>query len=94
MPKVWELLDEASTLIYTGLHDKARLVLEEIIFRDPQNVEAWRMYIHTYSRAEDLKKLKKKVNVVWRTLVKENDYLDANRKHIMLLIEGRMVGTK
>jgi hypothetical protein len=90
MAKVWELLDKAYFLINAGYIYQARFIIDQIIARDPQNIEAWEVYIGTFDAAADLEELKDAVESIWNAKVLEKDYLNANRRYILRRINERI----
>jgi len=90
MAKVWELLDKAYLLVNAGYLRQAQLIVDRIISRDPQNIEAWDILIRTYSTVSDLEELKRGVDVIWISRVRGNDYLNANRRYILRRINERI----
>jgi hypothetical protein len=90
MAKIWELLDKAYVLINTGHINQARFIIEQILSRDPQNIEAWEVYIGTFDSASDLERLKDSVDSIWESQVREKDYLNANRKYILRRLDERI----
>lgn len=91
MAKVWELLDKAYLLINAGHVSQARFIVEQIISRDPQNIEAWAVYIGTFDTDSELENLKDVVESIWESRVQEKDYLNANRRYILRRIDERIV---
>ena len=87
MARIWELLDKAYLLINAGHIYQARFILDQIISRDPQNIEAWEVYINTYDSAHDLENLKGVVESIWESGVRDMDYLNANRRYILRRID-------
>jgi hypothetical protein len=90
MARVWELLDKAYLLVNAGYFRQARLIVDRIIARDPQNIEAWDVLIRTYSTAPDLEELKRGVDMIWKSRVRGKDYLNANRRYILRRINERI----
>lgn len=90
MAKIWELLDKAYILINAGYVYQARFIIDQIIARDPQNIEAWEVYIGTFDAPSDLEELKDSVESIWSTRVQEKDYLNANRRYILRRINERI----
>lgn len=90
MAKVWELLDKAYFLINAGHVYQARFIIDQIIARDPQNIEAWDVYIGTFDTPSDLEQLKDSVESIWNARVLEKDYLNANRRYILRRINDRI----
>ena len=90
MARVWELLDKAYLLINAGYPNQARAIINQILTRDPQNIEAWEVYINTCETSSDLEQLKDAVESIWRSKVRGRDYLNANRRYIMRKINERI----
>ena len=90
MARVWELLDKAYLLINAGYPYQARKIIKRILARDPQNIEAWDVYINTYNSAADLESLKESVQVIWKSKVRGKDYLNANLRYILRRINKRI----
>jgi hypothetical protein len=90
MAKAWELLDKTYLLINAGFNDQARQIVRQVISRDPQNIEAWEIYIGTIDKSVDLEKLKEVVDIMWESGARENDYLEANRNYILRRIDERI----
>ena len=90
MARAWELLDKAYVLINAGYPYQARTIINQIIARDPQNIEAWEVYISTYTTASDLENLKGAVETIWKSHVRGGDYLNANRRYILRRIDERI----
>ena len=90
MARVWELLDKAYLLVNAGYLHQAQLIVERIITRDPQNIEAWDILIRTYNTIPDLEELKGGVDVIWKSRVRGKDYLNANRRYILRRINERI----
>ena len=90
MARVWELLDKAYLLLDAGYPNQARAILNQILARDPQNIEAWEVYINTCETTSDLEQLKNVVELTWRSKVRGKDYLNANRRYIMRRINERI----
>ena len=90
MAKTWELLDKVYLLINTGHIYQARSIINQIIARDPQNIEAWDVYIGTFNTIDDLEELKDAVESIWECRVQEGDYLNANRRYILRRIDDRI----
>lgn len=90
MARVWELLDKAYLLINAGYPYEARTIINQILARDPQNIEAWEVYITTCTTSSDLEKLKDAVDSLWRSKVRGKDYLNANRRYILRRINDRI----
>jgi len=90
MARAWELLDKAYLLINAGYPNQARAILNQILARDPQNIEAWEVYINTCETSLDLEKLKDAVELIWRSKVRGKDYLNANHRYIMRRINERI----
>jgi len=92
MARVWELLDKAYLLINAGYPHQAREILNQILARDPQNIEAWEVYISTFTTTSDLEKLKDAVELIWKSKVRGKDFLNANRRYILRRIDDRISG--
>lgn len=90
MARSWELLDKAYLLINAGYVYQARSIIDQIIAREPQNIEAWDVYISTFESASDLEELKELVESIWKSRVQEGDYLNANRRYILRRINDRI----
>lgn len=90
MARVWELLDKAYLLIDAGYPHQARTILNQILARDPQNIEAWEVYITTCTTTSDLENLKDAVDSIWKSKVRGKDYLNANRRYVLRRIEDRI----
>jgi len=90
MARVWELLDKAYLLINAGYLYQAQTIIKQILARDPQNIEAWEVYITTCTTASDLENLKDAVETIWKSSVQGKDYLNANRRYILRRIEERI----
>lgn len=90
MARVWELLDKAYLLINAGYPYRARTIVNQILTRDPQNIEAWDVYINTYTTTSDLENLKDMVELLWKSKVRGKDYLNANRSYILRRINERI----
>lgn len=90
MARVWELLDKAYLLINAGYFSQARTIINQILAQDPQNIEAWDVYISTFTTASDLENLKYAVESIWKSRVRGNDYLNANRRYILRRINERI----
>ena len=90
MAKVWELIDKAYMLSNAGYMHQARSIVNRIIARDPQNVEAWDICINTYDSVSDLEDLKRAVKAIWASRVRGKDYLNANRRYILRRINQRI----
>ena len=90
MARVWELLDKAYLLINAGYPHQARTIINQILARDPQNIEAWEVYITTCNTTTDLESLKEAVELIWRSKVRGGDYLNANRRYILRRINERI----
>lgn len=90
MARVWELIDKAYLLFNAGYMYQARSIVDRIIARDPQNVEAWDICINTYDSASDLEGLKGAVEAIWESRVRGKDYLNANRRYILRRINQRI----
>ena len=90
MATVWKLLDKAYILINEGYLYQARFIIDQIIARDPQNIEAWEVYIGTFDKSSDLEQLKDAVESIWEAGVREKDYLNANRRYILRRINERI----
>jgi Tfp pilus assembly protein PilF len=90
MARVWELLDKAYLLINAGYPHQARAIINQILARDPQNIEAWEVYITTCSTTTDLESLKEAVELIWRSKVRGGDYLNAKRRYILRRINERI----
>jgi hypothetical protein len=90
MARVWDLLDKAYLLVNAGYMSQARSIINQIIARDPQNIEAWEVYIGTFSTSSDLERLKGTVESIWESRVRGGDYLNANRRHILRRINERI----
>ena len=90
MPKTWEIFDKANLLIKAGYANQARTLIEEIILREPQNIEAWEMYICMFNDRSELENLKKKIFRIWKSCVRDKDYLMANRTYILRYLDKRI----
>lgn len=90
MARAWELLDKAYLLINAGYPRQARSIINQILTRDPQNIEAWEVYIATYNTPADLESLKEAVESIWKSKVRGGDYLNANRRYILRRINERI----
>ena len=90
MAKAWELLDKAYILINTGYMPQARFIINQIITHNPQNIEAWELYISTIESASELEQLTHSVESIWESGVQDNDFLDANRRYILRRINERL----
>jgi Tfp pilus assembly protein PilF len=90
MARAWELLDKAYLLINAGYLNQARTIINQVIAHDPQNIEAWEVYIRTYTNASELENLKGAVESIWNSRVRGGDYLNANRRYILRRIEERI----
>ena len=90
MARVWELLDKAYLLLNAGYPHQARAIINQILVRDPQNIEAWDVYITTYNTVPDLESLREAVESIWKSKVKGRDYLNANRRYILRRINERI----
>lgn len=90
MARVWELIDKAYLLINAGYPYRARTIINKILMHDPQNIEAWDIYISTYDSASDLEALKDSVESIWISKVRGKDYLNANRRYILRRINEKI----
>lgn len=90
MARIWELLDKVYLLINAGHVRQARIVIEQILSRDPQNIEAWGIYIDTFDTNHELENLKVVLQTVWESYVQDKDYLNANRRYILRRINERI----
>jgi hypothetical protein len=90
MAKSWELLDKAYTLVNAGYVPQAQFIIHTIITHNPQNIEAWELYISTIDEASELEELKDSVESLWASGVRAKDYLDANRRFILRRINERI----
>jgi len=90
MARAWELIDKAYLLFNAGYMYQARSIVDRIIARDPQNVEAWDICINTYESLSELEGLKGAVGAIWETRVQGKDYLNANRRYILRRINERI----
>ena len=90
MTKAWELLDKTYLLINAGFNDQAQQIVGQVISRDPQNIEAWEIYIGTFTNSDELENLKDSVDAIWESGARENDYLEANRNYILRRINERI----
>lgn len=90
MARVWELIDKAYLLFNAGYMFQARSIVNRIIARDPQNIEAWDICINTFDAVSDLEELKGAVETVWDSRVQGKDYLNANRRYILRRINERI----
>jgi hypothetical protein len=90
MAKAWELLDKAYTLVNAGYVSQAQYIIHKIITHNPQNIEAWELYISTVDTTSELEQLKGSVESIWDAGAQEMDYLDANRRYILRRIDDRI----
>ena len=90
MARVWDLLDKAYLLIDAGYFNQARKIIKQILMHDPQNVQAWDVYISTYNSIADLEELKESVQLIWRSKVRGKDYLNANLRYVLRRINERI----
>lgn len=90
MARAWELLDKAYALINAGYLNQARAIINQVIARDPQNIEAWEVYIKTYTNVSELENLKGSVESIWSSRVQGGDFLNANRRYILRRIDERI----
>jgi len=90
MARVWELLDKAYLLINAGYPYRARTIINKILALDPQNIEAWDVYISTYNSISDLEALKDSVETIWVSKVRGKDFLNANRRYILRRINEKI----
>jgi len=90
MARVWELLDKAYVLINAGYPYRARVIINKILALDPQNIEAWDVYISTFDSASDLETLKDSVETIWVSKVRGKDFLNANRRYILRRINEKI----
>jgi len=90
MTKSWELLDKAYILINTGHVPQAQFVINQIISHNPQNIEAWELYISTIETVSELQQLTHFVESIWDAGAQDNDFLDANRRYILRRINQRI----
>jgi len=90
MARVWELLDKAYLLINAGYPHRARVIINKILALDPQNIEAWDVYISTFDSASDLETLKDSVETIWVSKVRGKDFLNANRRYILRRINEKI----
>ena len=89
MSKLWEMLDKAYEHIRGNSYEEARDILEEVLFTDPQNVDAWAAYIHICDTEQDLNQLRSYIINVWKTRV-HNDYLLATKRFVLQRLEEKM----
>jgi Tfp pilus assembly protein PilF len=89
MSKLWEMLDKAYEHIGENSYEEARNVLEQVLFNDPQNVDAWAAYIHICNTERDLKQLRDYIINTWKTRV-HNDYLLATKRFVLQRLEEKM----
>jgi hypothetical protein len=61
MPIPSHLLERAYQLIDANQFDNAKLVLDAVVRVDPQNVEAWRIYLRIHQNRSDLDWLKERI---------------------------------
>lgn len=94
MARVWELLDKAYLLINAGYPHRARAIINKILALDPQNIEAWDVYISTYNSVSDLVTLKDSVETIWALKVRGRDFLNANRRYILRRIDEKISNMK
>jgi hypothetical protein len=92
MAKTWEMFDKVYLLIKAGYSDQARTLIEEILAREPQNIEAWEVYINTYASRPEFESLKKKVYKVWKMYVRDQDFMMANREYILRYLDRKIAG--
>jgi hypothetical protein len=90
MAKSWELLDKAYMLVNAGHVPQAQYLIHKVITHNPQNIEAWELYISTVETQSDLEQLKDAVESLWASGAQAEDYLDANRRYILRRINERM----
>ncbi len=90
MAKAWELLDKAYILLNTGHVPQAQFIINKIITHNPQNIEAWELYISTVETTSELENLKDTVESIWESGAQAMDYLDANRRYILRRINERI----
>jgi hypothetical protein len=90
MPKVWELLDDASALLVSGHKESAQNLVEEALSYDLQNIVAWEAYISTLSTRSEIEKLKEVVHAIWESHVRDQDFLMANRRYILRRLDEHM----
>ena len=90
MAKIWELLDQAYYFIGMKRYSEAQSILDQILYTDPQNVEAWDAYMRICTTRRDLEVLKHYIAKVWDTRVRDQDYLHAKERFILQRVDERM----
>jgi hypothetical protein len=69
---------------------QAQFIIHTIIMHNPQNIEAWELYISTVDDPSKLQELKDTVESLWEAGAHAKDYLDANRRFILRRINERI----
>ncbi|MBI3162919.1 MAG: hypothetical protein HYZ23_10425 [Chloroflexi bacterium] len=90
MAKLWELLDQAYSLINTNRGKEAQRILDQVLSADPQNMDAWKAYIHICNTQRDLERLRNHIINMWDSGVRESDYLLATQRFVLQRLEEKM----
>ncbi|MCJ7432478.1 MAG: hypothetical protein MUO77_03230 [Anaerolineales bacterium] len=90
MPKVWELLDRAHMCKESGDKGSAQNLIEEALSHDLQNIVAWEAYIDTLNTQPELERLKDMVHFIWASHVRDQDFLNANKRYLLRRLDERM----
>ena len=90
MAKLWELLDQAYYLIGKNRYSEAQDLLDQILYTDPQNVDAWDAYIRICTTRGDLEGLRLNIKKVWETRVRDRDYLQATQRFVLQRLDEKM----
>jgi tetratricopeptide (TPR) repeat protein len=92
MAKIWELLDQVHYFIGLKRYAEAQSILDQILYTDPQNVEAWDAYMRSCTTRRDLEGLKNYIATVWDTRVRDQDYLFATQRFILQRVDEKISG--
>ncbi len=90
MAKIWELLDQTYYFIGKKRYAEAQSILDQILYSDPQNVDAWDAYIRICTTRRDLESLKGYIANVWETRVRDQDYLQATQRFILQRVDEKI----
>jgi hypothetical protein len=90
MAKLWEMLDQAYYFIGNNRHTEAQRILDQVLSTEPQNMEAWDAYIRISNTQHDLESLRKHIINVWKSDVRDRDYLLATQRFVLQRLEEKM----
>jgi hypothetical protein len=90
MTRVYELIDRANILIGRKQLESAMKIINEILCLDPDNLEAWEMYLQVQTTPEGLERAKERVFMTKELCIPDEFGLCAGRYYLIRRIDSKL----